>query len=59
VAGEPGLHNDVDVQLVNPNNVVAASSDSAGSIFEKVHGTTGLVTGTSDQLVYWAFAQQM
>lgn len=66
----PGLHNDVDLQLVNPNGVVVASSLSSASIFERVRGTTGLVAGTwkirihafnvtGSQLVFWAFFQQM
>jgi hypothetical protein len=66
----PGLHNDVDVQLVNPSGAIVASSSSVASIFEKVRATTGLITGTwkirihafnvtGSQLVYWAFFQQM
>lgn len=65
----PGLHNDVDLQLVNPNGVVVASSLSVASIFEKVRATTGLVDGTwkirihafnvtGSQLVFWAWFQQ-
>lgn len=66
----PSLHNDVDVQLVNPSGTVVASSSSVGSIFEKVRGTTGLITGTwtirihafnvtGSQLVFWAFFQRL
>lgn len=65
----PGLHNDVDLQLVNPNGVVVASSVSSASIFEKARATTGLVDGTwkirihafnvtGSQLVFWAWFQQ-
>lgn len=66
----PSAHNDIDVRLVNPAGVVVASSTSGSSIFEKVRATSGLMTGTwniringfsgsSNQLVFWAFFQQM
>jgi hypothetical protein len=66
----PGLHNDVDLQLVNPNGVVVVSSVSSASIFERARATAGLVDGTwkirihafnvtGSQLVFWAFFQQM
>jgi serine protease AprX len=65
-----GAHNDIDVRLVNPNNVVVATSASVGSIFEKVRATSGLIpgqwkiringfSGASNQLVFWGFFQQM
>lgn len=65
-----GPHNDIDFRLVDPNNVVVASSTSVGSIFEKARATSGLIpgqwkiringfSGTTNQLVFWAFFQQM
>jgi hypothetical protein len=65
---ENQAHNDVDLFLYDPNGHGSAQgvSDSSGSIWEKVHWTSGLMDGswtfearayhvTTPQTVFWAF----
>ena len=62
-------HNDVDLELINPNNVIVSSSLSGPSIYEKARASSGFISGTwqvrvrsynvsSTQTVYYAVNAQ-
>jgi serine protease AprX len=65
-SASPGIHNDVDLHLVNPNGVEVATSLDVPSVFEKVQVTGAIAPGTwtlringfsvpgGSQTVFWA-----